>query len=528
MAKIISAQEAARLIKDNDVVAFSADSLIGYPNEIVTATKERFLKEGHPANITSFRSSGMGDFSYDEFGEEEWCQDGMLGCSISSYVSVSPKLMDSITDNKVMGYMFPLGPLSQMTSDAARGLPGTLSKIGLGTFMDARYGGGKLNELTEEKGEDMVEYIPDILGEEYLFYKAPDFSVALLRGTSSDINGNVTCEKEAIRPGMLEVAQAVKTKGGIVIVQVERITAPNEMDPHLVEVPGIYVDYLVVEEKPKETPQTPVRRDRNTFNPSFTGGKVISMSGNNEVMPLSPAKVIARRAAMEVPLNGKCNFGLGMPQNIPSVLEECGVGDDIMMISETGVIGGVPAQGRDFGCHYNPEAICDRTLHFNFFDGGNLDMAVFGFSEIDQEGAMNTSHLNGKLTGIGGFTDIATSSKNIMIMGTYMAKAFKGEVKDGKLNIIHEGVYKKFIKKCEKVSFVASEFLKTHDSFLIITERCVVRVTKDGMILEEIAPGVDLQTQVLDLSEVDFIIPEGGPKLMDAGIFTEDDFHISK
>lgn len=526
MAKIVSAEEAAKHIKDGSIVIFAADGMVGYPNELVDAVRFRYDKEKHPAGITSFRSTGMGNFTMDHYGEEQWCVDGLLTRSISAYVSVAPGMGKLIEENKIQGYMFPLGPLMQVTNDAARGMPGILTKVGLGTFMDPRYGGGKLNKLTEEEGEDFVKYIPDFEGEEYLWYKAPKFNVCLLRATTADAHGNLSCEKEIQRPGMLPAAQAVKTNGGIVIAQVERIASVHEIHPRMVEVPGIYVDYVVVEEHPEDVPQTMARLHSEDFNPAFTGQEIVSLKKNKEVMPLNIQKVIARRAALEVPEVCNANFGLGMPQNVPSILEEAGKDKNVTMISETGVIGGVPAQGRDFGAHYNPEAFVDRGWHFQYFDGGNLDIGIFGFSEVDSTGSMNTSHLNGKLTGIGGFTDISSSAKKVVFMGTFTARGFKAEIKDKKLNILSEGHYKKFIDKCAKVSFNGPQFFKTHDSYLIITERAVVRVTKDGFILEEIAPGVDLQTQVLDMSDIEFIIPEDGPKLMDVGLFTEDGFVI--
>ena len=527
MAKVITAQQAAELVKDKDVIAFAADGMVGFPTELVWAVRDRYLNEGHPRDITSYRTSGMGDFQDDEYGEGPWCEPGLLKRAINSYLSVCPRLANTIADNKIQGYMFPLGPLSQVLKSAARGMPGTLSKVGLSTFMDARYGGGKCNELTEQEGEDLVKYIPDFEGEEYLWYKSPGFNVAFLRGTTADINGNISCEKENTDPEILNTAQAVKSSGGIVIVQVERIAAVNEIHPRMVEVPGIYVDYIVVEQKPERVPQTMARFKREDYQPAFNGGAIISMKQNNETLPLNATKVMARRAAMEIPHGGLVNFGLGMPQNIPSVLNECGQSDRVKMISETGVIGGIPAQGRDFGSHYNPEAILDRAAHFCFFDGGNLDVGVFGLGEVDENGDMNTSHLNGSMTGIGGFTDISSCSKKVLFMGTFTAKGLKEEVKDGKLNILHEGQFNKFIKKCAKRSFVAEEYLKTHEDFLIITERCVIRCTRNGLVLDEVAPGIDYQTQVLDQCGLDIKIPEGGPKLMDPSIFTEDGFHLS-
>ena len=526
MAKVIKAYEAAQLINDNDVVCFCPDSLVGFPNEIVMATKERFINEGHPANITTLRAAGMGTFAEDDWGEGAWCLDGMLKRSISSYLKVCPILAKRVAEEKVQAYMFPMGPILQMFHEVGRGMPGVLTKIGLGTYMDARFDGGKCNELTKREGEDLVEYIPDFRGEEYLFYKSPGMNVALLRGTRADKNGNISTEKEPIDVEMLQVAQAVKSSGGIVIVQVEKLVDLHEIHPRMIKVPGIYVDYIVVAEEPDKVPQTTGRWTAADYNYSFTGDELVDMNSNADPLPLDHIKVICRRAAQEIPAGAKANFGIGMPQNIPAVMQECGVADTVTMISETGVIGGIPAKGRDFGCHWNVEAFCDHGLHFSYFDGGNLDVGVFGLSEVDKDGNLNTSHLNGSVSGIGGFTDISHTSKKIIFMGTFTAAGLKTQVADGKLNIVQEGRVKKFVEKCPKISFVAEQYLRNHESFLFITERCVIRRTAEGMILEEIAPGISIENDILAHCDARLIIPEGGPRLMDAALFSENDFTL--
>ena len=266
MSKVITAQQAAALINDGDVVVFAPDSLVGFPNEIVAATRKRFLQEGHPANITTLRAAGMGTFDEDEFGEGAWCIDGMLSRTISSLLAVCPILGKRVAAEKIQGYMFPLGAILQLFAEVGRGMPGVLTKIGLGTFMDQRYGGGKCNELTEREGEDLVEYIPDFRGEEYLFYKSPGMNVALLRGTRADVRGNISTEKEPIDTEMLAVAQAVKSSGGIVICQVEKIVDLHEIHPRIVKVPSIYIDYIVVAEEPENIPQTTGRWNASDYN----------------------------------------------------------------------------------------------------------------------------------------------------------------------------------------------------------------------------------------------------------------------
>ena len=265
------------------------------------------------------------------------------------------------------------------------------------------------------------------------------------------------------------------------------------------------------------------RTKGDTYEPAFTGEVIKEIKPQTAAVPLNERKVIARRAALELKAGYNVNMGLGMPTTVPMILAEAGAADKIIMISETGTIGGVPGTERlDFGCHWNPEAFCDHGEHFSYFDGGNLDCGVFGLSEVDADGNMNTSHLNGKITGVGGFTDISSNAKKVIFIGTFTAVDLKTEIKDGSIKIVNEGKYKKFIKKCSKVSFVASEYLKTHDSILYITERCVIRRTNDGMILEEVAPGIDIKTQILDLCDINLTIPENGPRIMDERLFCEE------
>lgn len=521
MAKIISAAEAAELINDGDSVVFAADGLVCFPNELVDAVEQRFLKEQHPAGITSIRAAGMGNWG--DAGEAHWCHEGMITRAINSYMSVCPPLCKAVEDNRIEGYMFPLGPIMQLFREIGRGMPGILSKIGLGTFMDARYDGGKLNQLTMEKGADFVKYIPDFEGEDYLWYTLPKLNVALLRASSADPHGNISIDKEPEEIEVLAVAQAVKASGGIVICQVDKMVDLHTVNPHMVKVPGMYVDYIVVAENYDEIPQNMARTKGATYEPAFTGEVIKEITKQAASVPLDERKVIARRAAMELAPGYNVNMGLGMPTTVPMILAEAGVDDQITMISETGTIGGVPGTERlDFGCHWNPEAFCDHGEHFSYFDGGNLDCGVFGLSEVDADGNMNTSHLNGKITGVGGFTDISSNAKKVLFIGTFTAVGLKTEIGNGTIKIVNEGKFKKFIKKCNKVSFVASEYLRNHDSFLYITERCVIRRTKDGMILEEVAPGIDIQTQIIDLCDAELTIPEGGPKLMDERLFREE------
>lgn len=520
MVKFITADEAAAMIHDNSLCATAADGLTAWPNEVAEAIGKRFLKEGHPKNIGLIHGPGVGNWT-NEKGEAVLSHEGLLTKSIAGYVATNPILVKQILANEVISYLIPQGTLLQIYSEMGRGMPGLLSKVGLGTFMDPRKDGGKCNQYTKDNGEDIVEYIADFQGEEWLWYKAWDINIALIGGTTADRNGNISCEKQPTNLALLSLAQATKAKGGKVIVQVERIVEVGEIHPRMVKIPGIYVDYVVQAQDIGRIQQNMARTNADGYNPAFTGETRVKIAEKNESLPFDMKKVIARRVAMELTDGAIVNMGIGMPQTVGSLLHEQGRGDNFTIISETGTVGGVPGIGLDFGSHWNVESMTDHADHFSFFDGGNLDVGIFGLSEVDEDGNMNVSHLSGKIIGIGGFTNISTNARKSIFMGTFTSQGLLTEVKNGKIHIISEGRIKKFVKQCNKVAYVAMEALKAGRENLYITERCVFRCTKDGMELIEIAPGVDLQCDVLDQMEFMPIIPEGGPKLMDENLFIE-------
>ncbi len=514
----ISAEEAAELIPDDAVIASACFGNAGWPHEFAYAIEDRFLKTGHPKNLMHIHAAGDGDFGANGHGECHWSHKGMLTRVITSHPGSSPKLMQGIMEDWIMCWNQPLGTMLQLFHEMGRGMPGLLSKTGLGTFMDPRKDRGALNPSSRAYKEDFVEYVPDFMGEDYIFYRAYPVTHAFLRGTYADTNGNISVEKEALNLELLSVAQAVKARGGKVFVQVEKVVELGQIHPKMVKVPGIYVDYVIEAKKPELDYQT-----QGTFyNPTFSGEVRVDVSEASAGMLMSPDKVMCRRAAMEIKPGYKCNFGIGKPQFIGSVVEEEGCRQMIVMISESGSIGGIPGGGLDFGAHTNVEASCDQGDHFSFFDGGGLDLGVFGLSEADKDGNINTSLLNGTVKGVGGFSNISGTAKNCVFMGTFSVGGLECHVEDGKMVIDKEGKFMKFVEECPQLTFNAAEALKKGNSILYITERCVIRRTEEGLILEEIAPGIDLQTQILDLVKgVEFIIPEGGPKLMDPAIFME-------
>ena len=526
--KIISVKEAADLIQDGAVIGSAVQGMTGWPEEIGLAIEKRFLETGHPANITHIHGAGQGDFGRMSpdgktcRGECALAHDGLLGCSIHGHVGCSFKVTKQIVDNKILAYNIPLGAVGQIWREVGRGMPGLLTKVGLGTFMDPRYDGAMINEKTKKEGKQIVKYIPDFEGEEYLLYTLPKLNVALLRATTSAENGNLTYEKECMPCEPLDLVMAAKANGAIVIAQVERLAQNGSLDPRIVKIPGMLVDYVCVAEHPERIMQTHITH----FNPGFTGEIRVPIEQNEEAMPLDHKKVFTRRAAMAIHSGDKVNLGIGMPGLIPKVLLEEGVDDQVILISESGLIGGIPASGGDFGAHYNPEAMLNQTDHFSFFDQGGLDVAFFGLSEVDKDGNVNTTYLNGKIAGVGGFANISANAKHSVFVGTFTASGLKCHVEDGRLVIDQEGRFHKFVESCVQLSFNAGKSLERGNKVTFVTERCVLERRPEGLVLTEIAPGIDLQTQVLDQMGFKPIIPEGGPKLMDPAIFEETWGHL--
>lgn len=528
MAKFITVKEAADLIQDGAVMGSAVQGMTGWPEEIGIAIEKRYLETGHPAGITHIHGAGQGDFGRMSpdgktcRGECVLAHDGLMTCSIHGHVGCSFQVTKQIVDNKILAYNIPLGVVGQIWREVGRGFPGLLTKVGLGTFMDPRYDGAMINEKTKKEGKQIVKYIPDFEGEEYLFYTLPKLDVALLRATTADEDGNLTYEKECMPCEPLDLAMAAKASGAIVIAQVERVARKGSLDPRNVKIPGLLVDYVCVAEHPDQIMQTHVTH----FNPAFTGEIRVPLKEDTEALPLDSRKIFSRRASKEIHAGNKCNLGIGMPGLIPSILMEEGVDSLVTLISESGLIGGIPAPGGDFGAHYNPEVMLNQTDHFSFFDQGGLDVAVFGLSEVDKDGNVNTTNLNGKIAGVGGFPNISANAKHSIFVGFFTAGGLKCHVENGKMVIDQEGKFNKFVDHCSQLSFNADQCLAKGNKITFITERCVLERRPEGLMLTEIAPGIDLYTQVLAHMGFRPLIPKGGPAQMDSGLFEETWGHL--
>jgi propionate CoA-transferase len=509
MSKVISARAAIDLVKSGDTLAIhGAGGGNVEPDLLIRTLAERFAETGQPRDLTIFHVSGIGDWK--STGLNQLTGEGLVRRDIGGHYGMSPKYAQLILDNKIEAHCWPQGVMSQWLREVAAGRPGLITHIGLQTFIDPRVEGGKLNPRTTE---DLIEVIT-LAGREWLFYRAFPLNVCFIRGTTADEKGNITLEQEPAFLEVLPMAMATRNSGGVVIAQVKRLAQAGTLPAKMVKVPHTMVDYIVAHPGQWQSVEA-------EYNSAYSGEVKVPVS-SLPVMPLDERKVIARRAALEIVglPRAVLNMGVGMPDGVALVAAEEGIQDRITVTIEQGLTGGVPAPGVLFGMSSNPEAVIDQGYQFDFYDGGGLDLTFLGLAEADEQGNVNVSKFQGRMPGVGGFVNISQGAKAVAFCGTFTAGGLEVKVGDGRLRIRKEGRIRKFVPRVEQITFSGELAAARGQRVQFITERAVLVITKEGLLVTEVAPGVDLERDVLgQMAFRPRVSP--GLKTMDARIFQE-------
>ena len=503
---VLSAVEAAALIPENGtlVVEGSGGGLLE-PDLLLRGLRERYLETGRPRDLTLIHCTGIGNKA--DGGLGMIALDGLIKRVVAGNWAMAPEMGRMAQESRFEAYNFPQGVMSQLFREIASGRPGLITHVGLHTFIDPRNQGGRLNDITVE---DLVEVIT-IHDREWLLYKTFPIDVAFIRGTTIDEEGNLSIEEEGARLEVLAVAQAAHNAGGTVIAQAKRLAAAGSLPAQQVVVPGFLVDAIVIHPGQWQTVE-------EEYNPSFSG-RLHTPLHRVEAMPLNERKIVARRAYLELFPGAVVNLGVGMADGVAAVAVEEGFDDQITLTVEQGVIGGMPAKGVIFGVSYNPTAFVDQPYQFDFYDGGGLDVSCLGCGEVDASGNVNVSKLGDKLIGTGGFVNISQNAKKLVFCSTFTAGGLQVDVVEGELRIVREGKHRKFRERIEQVTYNAQYGLSRGQDIQYVTERAVFRATPEGLLLTEIAPGVDIERDILAHMAFAPIIPAGGPALMDARLF---------
>ncbi|MGL4325608.1 MAG: acyl CoA:acetate/3-ketoacid CoA transferase [Beijerinckiaceae bacterium] len=512
--KVVTAAEAVRLVRPGDTVATGGFVGIGFAEEIAIALEDLFLSDdpalakSKPRDLTLVYAAGQGDGK--SKGLNHFGHKGLVKRVIGGHWGLVPKLQQLAFANEIEAYNLPQGVITHLFRDIAAHRPAHITRVGMGTFVDPLLGGGKLNTRTTD---DLVERI-SIHGQECLLYKTFPIHVGIIRATTGDPEGNLTMEKEALTLEALAIAMAVRNSGGIVIAQVERVADSGSLNPRQVKIPGVMVDCVVVAQPVNhwQTFGTP-------YNPAYSS-EIRVRASSVAPMAMSERKLIARRAAFELKPNSVVNLGIGMPEGIAAVANEEKIIDLITLTAEPGVIGGIPASGIDFGAAINTQAVIDQPYQFDFYDGGGLDVAFLGLAQVDRIGNLNVSKFGPKLAGAGGFINISQNAQKVVFVGTFGAGKMQLSAGDGLLKIHADARETKFVSDVEHITFSGRYAAEQGKTVLYVTERCVFALRPDGIELTEVAPGIDVERDILARMAFKPLMPHD-PMIMDARIFRD-------
>ncbi|MBS3694155.1 acyl CoA:acetate/3-ketoacid CoA transferase [Rhodococcus qingshengii] len=485
--EFLPANEAVERIPDRARVLIEASGGgVIEPSTLIAAVAERYRTTAAPSALSVYFCSGIGDRNGS--GMDKMAIPGLIKSAVAGHWAMTPSLSNMAHEGQIEAYNLPQGVLAQLLRESAAHRPGLVTKVGLGTFIDPRLGGGKLNNATTP---DLVKVI-ELEDEEYLFYPSPSFDVALIRGTTADEHGNLTLEHETAKLGVLAAAMATRNSGGLVIAQVKRVAAAHTLNAKSVVVPGHLIDIIVVDEDQWQTAIT-------HYNPSFSG-EVYVPFGRAPAMPLTERKVVARRALDEIPHGAVVNLGVGMADGVATTALEEGRLPEMILTVEQGMVGGVPERGVIFGVSMNPEAVIEHASQFDFYDGGGLDVTCLGFAEVDVEGNVNSSLVDGRIFGAGGFINISQAAKKVVFCGTLTAGGLRTDLSGQSMRITNEGRHHKFVQRVRQITFNARLARERGQEVLYVTERAVFALGSDGPELIEVAPGWTAD-QVVDLMD---------------------------
>ncbi len=505
-SKLLTVEQAVALIPSDVTVATSGFVGAAHPEALTSALEKRFLETGSPKNLTLFYTAGQGDGK--DKGLNHLAHEGLIKRVIGGHWGLAPKMGKLANENKIEAYNFPQGVLCQLLREIAAKRPGVITKVGMGTWIDPELQGGRLNSITPPGPIERIT----LGGQPYIWYKSFNIHIALIRAASADSRGNLCMEEEVMVGDILPMAQAVHNQGGLVIAQVKSIS-DTPFNPHRVRVPGILVDHIVVADPSQHHMTFACEYDADLISAQPLG-KTCPLPAP---LPMDERRIIAVRALRELPSGGVVNLGIGMPEGIARIATETGRLDDFTLTIESGPIGGMPLGGLSFGASRFPQAIIDQPAQFDFYDGRGLEFSALGAAQIDQHGNVNVSKFGTRIPGVGGFVNISQSAHSLVFCGAFTAGDIQIQVQDGKLKILKEGPVKKFIANVEQISFSGQRSRQIGQKVLYVTERAVFELTKAGLELIEVAPGIDIDTHILAQMEFKPII--NSPRLMPAECF---------